>query len=60
MPDHIIQVSSTQLASLINYAGILFQDLWPLIALAVGVPFGLYLIHVFMGLIPKGRSGRKQ
>ena len=39
--------------SLFAYAGGLFSDLWVLIAVAIGVPLGFYVIKKVIALIPK-------
>lgn len=35
--------------------GTLFADLWPLVAVIVGIPFGFYIIRKVIALIPKGK-----
>jgi len=35
--------------------GELFSDLWPVIAIAVGIPLAFYVIKRVIGLLPKGK-----
>ena len=45
------------------YVGTLFNDAWPIIVLAVGIPLAFYIIKRVIGLVPKGggagRRGRE-
>ena len=47
--------SSTDLFSSV---GTLTNDLWVLIAIAIGVPLAFYIIKRVIGLVPKGASRR--
>jgi hypothetical protein len=37
------------------FAGTFMTDLWPVVALAVGVPLSFYIIKKVIALVPKGR-----
>lgn len=37
------------------FAGAFLTDLWPVVALAVGVPLAFYIIKKVIHLVPKGR-----
>jgi hypothetical protein len=49
--DPILTVTSTAAASILSYAGQLFTDTWLLIALAVGLPVGFYIINKVIGIV---------
>ena len=51
----IITLPTSTLADLTAQAGILFTDLWVVIALAVGIPLAFYVIRKVIALVPKGR-----
>ena len=53
--ESIITVPLTALADILEASGVLFTDLWVLIALAVGVPLAFYVIRRIIALVPKGR-----
>jgi len=50
MPS-IVTIPATATTDLLAYVGQLFTDTWPLIALAIGVPLGFYIIARTIGLI---------
>jgi len=63
-PSSIIPVaSSTLLADAVSYVPVLFTDLFPLIALVVGVPVGFWIITKAIGLVRRnttsGGGGRR-
>lgn len=37
------------------FAGQFLTDLWPVVALAVGIPLSFYIIKKVIALVPKGR-----
>ena len=41
--------------TLLGHVGVLFTDLWPLIALAIGVPLAFYVIGKIVSLV-RGRT----
>jgi len=47
----IIVIPATGTADLLAYVGQLFTDVWPLAALAIGVPLGFYVISRAIGLV---------
>ena len=47
----IITLSTTAPADLLAYVGQLFTDVWPLAALAIGIPMGFYVISRAIGLV---------
>lgn len=51
----IITLPEGAATSSLAYAGQLFTDLWLLVAIAVGVPLGFYVIRRIIALIPKGK-----
>jgi len=59
LPAAIITLATSTPTDLLAYAGSLFQDLWLLIAVAVGVPLAFYIIRQVIGLVPKGRGARR-
>jgi len=54
-----ITIPSSTPSDLLAYAGSLFTDLWLVIAVAIGVPLAFYVIRQIIGLVPKGRGGRR-
>jgi len=42
-------------AQLLGQTGELFTDLFPIIALAIGVPLAFFIIRRAIALVPKGR-----
>ena len=40
---------------LLANVGVLFSDLWIVIALAIGIPLAFYVIRRVIALVPKGR-----
>jgi len=44
---------------LFSSASTLFNDLWVLIAVAIGIPLAFYIIKRVIGLMPKGQGGRR-
>ena len=57
----ILAVGST--TDMLAYAGTLFTDLWPIMALAIGIPLAFYVIKRSIALVPRagggGRRGRE-
>jgi len=49
----IISLPNTAVADLTGNASQIMTDIWVLIALAVGIPLGFYIIRKVIGLIPK-------
>lgn len=49
----MLSVGST--SAMTAFAGQFMTDLWPVIALAVGVPLSFYIIKKVIALVPKGR-----
>lgn len=49
----ILTVGST--TDLTASVGELATDLWPVIAIAIGIPLAFYVIKRLIGLMPKGR-----
>lgn len=47
----IITLASGTPETLLAYAGQIFTDLWVLIALAIGLPLGFYVIKRVIGLV---------
>jgi hypothetical protein len=52
--DPILTVPATATVALLAYAGQLFTDLWALIAIAIGVPLGFYIINRAIGTAKSG------
>lgn len=48
--------SSTLLADISTYPATLFNDLLPLLALIVGIPFGFWVIYKVIGLAKRSFS----
>ncbi len=55
----IITLPANASTAMLADAGVLFTDLFPIIALAVGVPLAFYVIKQVISLVPKSR-GRRQ
>ena len=51
--DSIISLPSTAVADLTGNASQILSDVWVLVALAIGIPLGFYLIRKVIALIPK-------
>ena len=49
----LIDLPSTAVADLTGNASQILTDVWVLVALAIGVPLGFYLIRKVIALIPK-------
>lgn len=55
----IITLPSDAASTTLGYAGTLFTDLSSLIWLAIGIPLAFLIIRSVIGLMPKGRGGRR-
>jgi len=51
VPSEIISLPDTALADVTGFIGTLAVDLWPFIALAVGIPLGFYVIRRGIALV---------
>jgi hypothetical protein len=51
----IITLPGGAQTDLLANIGVLFTDLWIVIALAVGIPLAFYVIRKVIGLVPKGK-----
>lgn len=54
--------SSTLTAALADISAVAqptMTSVYAWVLIAVGIPFAFYVIHALIGLIPKGRSGRR-
>lgn len=51
----ILVIPATGTADLLAYVGELFTNVWPLAALAIGIPLGFYVISRSISLV-KGRK----
>lgn len=51
----VVTLPQDATAQLLAQTGVLFTDLFPVIALAVGIPLGFFVIRRVIGLLPKGR-----
>jgi len=49
--DPIITLPTTALGDVTQYAGELFSNLWVLVALAIGIPLGFYIINRVISLV---------
>lgn len=49
----IITLPSTAIADLTGNASQIMSDLWVLVAVAIGIPMGFYIIRKVIALIPK-------
>jgi hypothetical protein len=52
----IITLPDTVSTDAFASVGTLVTDLWPLIAIAIGVPLAFYVIKQVIGLVPKSRA----
>ena len=48
-----ITLPETAVADLTGYASGIFSDLWVLVALAIGLPLGFYIIRRIIGMIAR-------
>jgi hypothetical protein len=46
-----IDIPTTAVADLTQYAGTLFTDLWVVISLVIGIPLAFYVIRKVVGLV---------
>ena len=53
--DSIIEMPEEFASGVMEATGILFSDLWIIIAVVVGVPLAFYIINKVISLIPKGK-----
>jgi len=51
--DAIITLPTTAVADLTGNASEIMTDVWVLVALAIGIPMGFYIIRKVIALIPK-------
>jgi hypothetical protein len=51
----IITLPGSAGTDMLANVGVLFTDLWVLIALAVGIPLAFYIIKRVIALVPKGK-----
>jgi hypothetical protein len=51
----LVSLPSASSTDLLANVGVLFSDLWVIIALAIGVPLAFYVIKRVIALVPKGR-----
>lgn len=51
----MIEIPATTTAQLFATVSTLVNDLWVLIAVAIGVPLAFYVIRKVVGIMPKGR-----
>ena len=51
--DPLINLPSTAVADLTGNASQIMSDVWVLVALAIGIPMGFYIIRKVIALIPK-------
>ena len=49
----IITLPSASSTELLAYAGQLFTDLWVVVAIAIGIPLGFYIVKKAIGLVGK-------
>jgi hypothetical protein len=49
----IVVLPETALADLTSNASQILSDVWVLVALAIGIPLGFYIIKKVVALIPK-------
>ena len=52
-PTPLINLPSTAVADLTGNASQILTDVWVLVALAIGIPLGFYIIRKVVALIPK-------
>jgi hypothetical protein len=58
MPTSFITLPMASSSDLVAAAGTLFNDLWPILVLAIGIPLAFYLLRNIIGLAPKSRGRR--
>lgn len=46
-------------ADLMANANAIFTDVSPVLLLAVGIPFGIYVIKLVVGMLPKAKTSTK-
>ena len=51
--DSIITLPGSATAELYSTASQILTDVWVLVAIAIGIPLGFYIIKKVIGLIPK-------
>jgi len=51
----VITLPGNAVTDITAYIGSVVTDTWVLIALAVGLPLGFYVIRRVIGLLPKGK-----
>ena len=51
--DPIITLPTTAVADLTGNASQIMSDLWVLVAVAIGIPMGFYILRKVIALIPK-------
>jgi divalent metal cation (Fe/Co/Zn/Cd) transporter len=51
-----ITIPTASSTDLFASVGVFVGDLWPLLAVAMGVPLAFYIIKQVIALVPKGRS----
>ena len=51
--DPLITLPTTAVADLTGNASEIMTDVWVLVALAIGIPMGFYIIRKVIALIPK-------
>jgi hypothetical protein len=51
----IVTLPTASSTDLLANVGVLFTDLWVMIALAVGIPLAFYIIKRVIALVPKGK-----
>jgi hypothetical protein len=49
----IITIPTNAAADMLAYSGTLFTDLWPILLVVVGVPFGFYVVSKTISLFRK-------
>ncbi len=56
----IIQIASSTPTNLFAYVGQLWVDLWLLLAIFAGIPFGFYVIRKIIKIVPKDKDVDKE
>jgi len=51
----ILTIQTASSTDMLANVGVLFTDLWVVIALAVGIPLAFYVIKRVIALVPKGK-----
>ena len=51
----LVTLPTASSTDLLANVGVLFSDLWVIIALAIGIPLAFYIIKRVIALVPKGR-----